>query len=76
MSEFIIAAAQIAERFGDVDESVRAHAHLAEVAAQRGARLVIFPELSLTGYERTLTRNDALSLGDVRLVPLYSLARQ
>ncbi len=76
MSELIVAAAQIGERFGNVEGSVRAHVHLADLAAKQGARLVVFPELSLTGYERTFTGKDAIALGDACLAPLYSLARE
>jgi predicted amidohydrolase len=63
------------ERMDNVEDSVRAHVLLAEVAAKHGARLVVFPELSLTGYARTLTSNDAIALGDARLAPLTSLAQ-
>ncbi|MFJ6456751.1 carbon-nitrogen hydrolase family protein [Paenarthrobacter sp. NPDC091669] len=36
-----------------VEANVAAHVELVELAHSRGARLVLFPELSLTGYELT-----------------------
>lgn len=70
----MVAAAQSAEVFRDVVRSVRAHVRLAHVAADHGAQLVLFPELSLTGYDRALTREDALAFGDARLDPLQLAA--
>ena len=48
---------------------------LASQAADHGARLVLFPELSLVGYGRGLTTADALVTSDARLQPLRNLAR-
>ncbi len=45
-----IALAQHAPILGDLRRNVRAHVDLARRAAARGADLVVFPELSLTGY--------------------------
>jgi predicted amidohydrolase len=42
--------AQINTKLGDVDANLEKHLTLAEEAAQAGAELIIFPELSLTGY--------------------------
>jgi predicted amidohydrolase len=45
-----IALAQISPKLGDVESNVRLHLdHLAE-ARKKGADLVVFPELGLTGY--------------------------
>lgn len=51
------------------------HRRLAERAADEGAALVIFPELSLTGYSTSLTALDAMQPGDRALDPLAELAR-
>jgi len=59
---------------GDVDANVAEHARLARVAAREGARVLVFPELSLTGYELDLARDAAFSENDPRLVPLVDLA--
>ncbi|MCS6992790.1 MAG: hypothetical protein N2117_07725 [Anaerolineales bacterium] len=48
--KFSLALAQINTHLGDVDANLEKHLALAREAAQSGAQLVIFPELSLTGY--------------------------
>jgi len=53
---------------------VQRHVALAVLAAGHGARIVLFPELSLTGYDRNLTIADALLATDPRLQPLRALA--
>jgi predicted amidohydrolase len=45
-----IALAQLNTRLGDVQANLHRHLDLARQARQEGADLVIFPELSLTGY--------------------------
>jgi predicted amidohydrolase len=45
-----LALAQINTRLGDVNANLEKHLTLAKEAAQSGADLLIFPELSLTGY--------------------------
>ena len=48
--EIRVALAQIAPRLGDREGNLRLHADRIAAARQAGADLVIFPELSLTGY--------------------------
>jgi predicted amidohydrolase len=74
MRDLTIAAAQFIARRGDVEHNVRRHLRLASLAADRGARMVVFPELSLTSYDLSVTMSDALSPGDSRLRPLVELA--
>jgi len=66
-----IALAQVAPRLGFLDENlVRHHALLAE-ARERGADLVVFPELGLTGYLlQDLAAEVAMRLDDPRLAGL------
>jgi NAD+ synthase (glutamine-hydrolysing) len=45
-----IAMAQIATRLGDVDANLALHLEYIDRAKSQGAELVVFPELSLTGY--------------------------
>lgn len=45
-----LALAQINTKLGDVNANLENHLTLAKEAAQSGADLLIFPELSLTGY--------------------------
>lgn len=69
----LVAAAQLAAVPGDVDANVAAHADLVHAAAADGARLVVFPELSLTGYElERIAADSTLTIAgdDPRLIPL------
>jgi predicted amidohydrolase len=45
-----IALAQISSILGNVDRNIERHVEWAERAIAQGARAIIFPELSLTGY--------------------------
>jgi len=45
-----IALAQINTRLGDINSNLALHLSLVEKARQAGADLLVFPELSLTGY--------------------------
>jgi predicted amidohydrolase len=74
VSDLTLAIAQSIGVPGDLAQSVRDHVRLASLAAEHGARLVLFPELSLTGYDRGLTIKDALAGSDPRLRPLQAAA--
>jgi predicted amidohydrolase len=71
-----LAAAQLEARPGRPSEAVEAHVRCARAAARLGAEVVIFPELSLTGYSRWLARDDALHSTDSRLEPLAEISRK
>jgi len=47
---FTVAVAQISPRLGDVEANLALHQQAIREARGRGADLVVFPELSLTGY--------------------------
>jgi NAD+ synthase (glutamine-hydrolysing) len=49
-SDIVIALAQLAPRLGDLGTNLARHLELITAAAAGGADLVVFPELSLTGY--------------------------
>ncbi|MBW2242556.1 MAG: carbon-nitrogen hydrolase family protein [Deltaproteobacteria bacterium] len=70
-----VAAAQAVSIRGDVSANVEHHGRLAELAASHGAHLIVFPELSLTGYELNLAAELAFSAFDERLKPLEEVAR-
>src|SRR5262245_17494933 len=74
MNEITVAVAQSIAIPGDLPRSVGDHARLTIRAAQQGARLVLFPELSLTGYRLDLTQADALAPDDARLRMLQQVA--
>src|SRR5574337_1280316 len=50
MSRYTIALAQINPALGDLERNLALHEKAAEEAIVHGASLVVFPELSLTGY--------------------------
>lgn len=76
MSEFKIAAAQVASLRGDIAANLRTHAAAISAAAEHGVSVLVFPELSLIGYEPDLAATLAITAADKRLAPLATLARQ
>jgi predicted amidohydrolase len=69
-----LAAAQLEPRPGRLGEAVEAHVRFARAAAELGAQLLVFPEFSLTGYDRALTREHALRVTDSWLDPLAEVS--
>jgi predicted amidohydrolase len=66
-----IALAQIAPRLGMFDENLARHHDLIRDAREKGAGLVVFPELGLTGYLlQDLAAEVAIRLDDRRLATL------
>ena len=76
MSPIAIAAAQTCVAKGDIEANVRAHCEIVRKAASHGADLVVFPELSLTGFEPELAATLRVTVDDERLAPLRELARR
>lgn len=74
MTEFTIAAAQIAVSRGDLSGNLAAHTAAVVTAAAAGVSVLVFPELSLTGYEPDLAAALAFDPGDARLRELKELA--
>ncbi len=73
-----VAAVQAASVAGDVEANVASAVHWVGVAAERGARVVVLPELFLTGYNPTTWQAAAegadVTAGDQRLLPLRRAA--
>lgn len=69
-----IAVAQTCPVKGDVNVNLDEHLRLTELAASQGAQVIVFPELSLTGYEMGLAGELAFSENDPRLAPLVDAA--
>jgi predicted amidohydrolase len=69
-----IAVSQTVPVRGDVDANVAQHLQLVDAAARERAGVLVFPELSLTGYELDLAQELAFSEDDPRLVPLVEAA--
>ena len=76
MQPLRIALAQIAPRLGDLEANLARHHELVGVARERGADIVVFPELGLTGYQlQDLAADVAMRLDDPRLRGLAEAAR-
>jgi predicted amidohydrolase len=71
-----IALAQIAPRLGALETNLATHHSLLTEARDRGADLVVFPELGLTGYQlQDLASEVAMRLDDDRLGALAAATR-
>ncbi|MBM3794575.1 MAG: carbon-nitrogen hydrolase family protein [Acidobacteria bacterium] len=71
-----IAAAQSASVPGDLAANVANHLRFVAGAATAGVQLLVFPELSLTGYELDLAASCAIHPDDERLAPLRAAAER
>ena len=74
MSGEVFVAAQSSSIRGDIEGNVDGHLRLIEKAAEHGASLIVFPELSLTGYEPDLAESHHLEPGDARLGAFQEMA--
>jgi predicted amidohydrolase len=72
----ILAAAQIAPWRNDFAGNLARHLSLIEIAADRGASVIVFPEMSLTGYERELAGDHAFEVNDERLTAIAAITAQ
>lgn len=72
---YSIAVAQTIPVRGDVEANVDCHLRLVQTAAARDAQIIVFPELSLTGYEMGLARSLTFVENDSRLSSLIESAR-
>ena len=61
-----IGVAQIRPVKGDIGSNIEKHKHLIDLALSHGAEVLIFPELSITGYEPTLAKALAVEHNDSR----------
>lgn len=69
-----IAAAQTIPKDGNIENNLLDHKRLAELAADNGAHLVVFPEMSLTGYLMELADAHSFSEKDPRLEILQQVS--
>ncbi|RRZ95843.1 carbon-nitrogen hydrolase family protein [Erwinia sp. 198] len=67
MSVWSIAAAQSGSRPGEIEWNIERHLAFVRQAAEHQVDLLLFPELSITGYELALASQLAMSIDDVRL---------
>lgn len=76
MTPIRIAAAQSCAVAGDVARNVLDHARFIAAARRAEVELLLFPELSLCGYEPALLQHCALRPDDHRLAPIRELAHE
>jgi len=70
----IIASAQTKPKPGNVSDNLTDHYRLIKIAAEQGADLIVFPEMSITGYERENASSLAFTPDDNRLDTLKQLS--
>jgi predicted amidohydrolase len=76
LPDLTVALLQAESAPGDIEANVSTVVAAAEAAHELGARLLVLPELALTGYELDLLSDDHLwlTVDDPRLAPLRSAA--
>jgi len=74
LTKITIAAAQTVPVKGNVEENIKRHEKLIKYAADKDVDILLFPELSLTGYELELAADMAMNFFDERLDPLVHLS--
>ena len=68
-----IALAQTRPFVGDIEKNVELHCRFVLEAVRGEAQAIVFPELSLTGYEPKLAQRLGVTSNDPRLKPLQKL---
>ncbi|UZJ58714.1 carbon-nitrogen hydrolase family protein [Pseudomonas sp. KU26590] len=76
MTNLVMCAAQYCSVAGDINVNIDRHLHIMRRAVEHGVQFLLFPELSLTGYEPTLARALAQTPDAECLQPLRELAAQ
>ena len=61
-----IGVAQTRPVTGDIQRNLERHAILIDMALHHGAKVIVFPELSVTGYEPSLAKDLAIDQEDAR----------
>lgn len=69
-----ISVAQTRPIKGDIQRNIEAHFLLIDRASVLGADMIVFPELSITGYEPTLAKSLATDINDVRFNPFQEIS--
>lgn len=62
-----ICVAQIIPHIGDIDNTIGKHVTLIDLAVSFGVDIIVFPEMSLTGYEPKLAKELAIKVAENRL---------
>lgn len=69
-----VAIAQIFRNPNALEENMQAHVRASTQAGEQAADVILFPELSLTGYNLKDAKSQAFTLDDSRLRPLQTIA--
>jgi len=70
----ILASAQTNPKRGDIESNLIDHYKLIDLASKNQVDLIVFPEISITGYEREKARDLAFTETDSRLNKLRQLS--
>lgn len=76
MEDIVITAAQTSPKDGDYHSNLSDHLRFIDLASEYGTEIIVFPEMSLTGYMREGAEQHAFSINDPRLVSLVDKARK
>jgi predicted amidohydrolase len=71
-----LAVAQYGAIKGDVNANIESHIQFLIRASKLGVDYLVFPELSLTGYELTIAKQCAFTVDDTRLIPLIDAVKR
>lgn len=71
-----IAAAQTNPKGKNTQENIDDHCRFIERASRNGVQLIVFPEMSITGYEREKAKELAFTSNDIRLQSMKTLAQK
>lgn len=74
MERISIAAAQSTSIKGEIQKNINHHIQFIELAVSQKVDLIVFPELSLTGYEPQVAKDCAITPDDSRLNPFIDLS--
>lgn len=75
MSGLKLAGAQVASERGNLSRNIESHLAAVSAAAKSHVSVLLFPELSLIGYEPDIASEFALTKADPRLAPLAEAAQ-
>ena len=71
-----VAAVQFNPNYNSIEGGIQAHLDWITKAASLGVDLILFPEMSLSGYHRADARKMALTKNDPSLQPIIDLAKE
>lgn len=71
-----IASAQISVIDKDINYNISKHIHCCEIAIENQVKLIVFPEMSLTGYLRKDASSNTFTMDDARLNVFKSVSKR